>query len=100
MENKEKVIITKDQYDEIMKALSDYNKMLENRPKEIAAMMGLHNAVRMETATDIFSKLLKILELKKGIVISNYGVAESVGADVAIRTVKELAKQYGVEIKE
>lgn len=53
-----------------------------------------------ETAERDFNHIIKALEIKKASIITHYGVKESVGADVAIRTVKELAKQFGVEIKE
>lgn len=55
---------------------------------------------RKETAERDFSHIIKALEIKKASIITHYGVKESVGADVAIRTVKEIAKQFGVEIKE
>ena len=53
-----------------------------------------------ETAERDFNTIVKALETKKASVITNYGIKESVGADVAIRKVKELAKSFGVEIKE
>lgn len=37
---------------------------------------------------------------EKASIMTHYGVKESVGVDVAIRTVKELAKQLGVEVEE
>jgi hypothetical protein len=43
--------------------------------------------------------IIKALETKKASIMTHYGVKESVGADIAIRTVKELAKQYGVEVE-
>ena len=55
---------------------------------------------RKETAEKIFNTIIKALETKKASIITHYGIKESVGADVAIRTVKNLAKQFGVEIKE
>ena len=53
-----------------------------------------------ETAEKIFNDIIQALKTKKASIIIHYGIAESVGADVAIRTVKELAKQFGVEIRE
>ena len=53
-----------------------------------------------ETAEQDFNTIIKALEERKDRVKAFYGVAESVGVDIAIRTVKELAKQFGVEIKE
>lgn len=53
-----------------------------------------------ETAERDFYTIIKALEERKERVKAFYGIAESVGADIAIRTVKELAKQFGVEIKE
>ena len=55
---------------------------------------------KKETAERDFNTIIKALEIKKASIITHYGVKESVGADVAIRTVKELAKQLGVEIEE
>ena len=53
-----------------------------------------------ETAERDFHVIVKTLEESKERVKAVYGISESVGADIAVRTVKELAKQYGVEIKE
>ena len=53
-----------------------------------------------ETAEKHFNAIIKALEAKKASIITHYGIKESVGADVAIRTVKYLAEQFGVEIKE
>lgn len=55
---------------------------------------------RKETAERDFNAVIKALETKKTSILTHYGIKESVGADIAIRTVKELAKQFGVEIKE
>lgn len=55
--------------------------------------------IRKETAERDFNHIIKALEIKKASIITHYGVKESVGADVAIRTVKELAKQFGVDLK-
>lgn len=54
--------------------------------------------IRKKTAREIFDTIIKALEEQKERVKAFYGVPESVGADVAIRTVKELTKQYGVEV--
>ena len=60
-----------------------------------------HNEqIRKETAEQDFCTIIKALEERKERVKAFYGVAESAGVDIAIRTVKELAKQFGVEIKE
>ena len=55
---------------------------------------------RKETVEKDFITIIKALEERKERVHSFYGVSESVGVDIAIKTVKELAKQFGVEIKE
>lgn len=55
---------------------------------------------RKETAERDFNAIIKALETKKASIMTHYGIKESVGADVAIRTVKELAKQFDIEIKE
>lgn len=60
------------------------------------------NAVEIcrETIEKDFNSIIQALEERKDRVKASYGVNESVGVDIAIRTVKELAKQYGVEVKE
>ena len=55
---------------------------------------------RQETVEKDFNAIIQALEERKDRVKDFYGVNESVGVDIAIRTVKELAKQLGVEIKE
>ena len=60
----------------------------------------IQKKARKETAKRDFNTIIKALEERKDRVKAFYGVAESVGADIAIRTVKELAKQLGVEIEE
>lgn len=52
-----------------------------------------------ETAERDFNTIIKALEDRKQRVKAFYGIVESIGADIAIRTVKELAKQYGGEIE-
>ena len=52
-----------------------------------------------ETTNKIFNTIIQVLDERKERVKAFYGVAESVGVDIAIRTTKELAKQFGVEIK-
>lgn len=56
--------------------------------------------IRKETAERDFCTIIKALEGRKERVKAFYGIEESVGVDIAIRTVKKLAKQFGVEIKE
>ena len=56
--------------------------------------------IEKETAERDFNAIIKALEERKDRVEAFYGVAESVGVDVAIKTVKELAKQFGIKIKE
>lgn len=51
-----------------------------------------------ETAERDFCTIIKALEERKERVKVFYGIAESVGTDIAIKTVKELAKQFGVEV--
>ena len=53
-----------------------------------------------ETVKNDFYTIIKALEKRKETAHSFYGVSESVGVDMAIKTVKELVKQFGVEIKE
>ena len=83
MEELSKKYVSRDTYD----AEIEYRKVLEKRASK-------------ETAERDFNAIIKALEMKKASIMTHYGVKESVGADVAIRTVKELAKQFGVEIKE
>lgn len=53
--------------------------------------------VSKETAEKDFNAIIQALEERKDRVKAIYGVYESVGVDIAIRTVKGLAKQYRVE---
>ena len=68
--------------------------------EDIIKIAKYNESVRKETAREIFDTIIKALEEQKERVKAFYGVPESVGADTAIRTVKELAKQYGVEVEE
>ena len=66
------------------------------------AKQNVVNAVEIckETIEKDFNSIIQALEDRKDRVKTSYGVNESVGVDIAIRTVKELAKQFNVEIKE
>ena len=66
------------------------------------AKQNVVNAVEIcrETIEKDFNSIIQALEERKDRVKAFYSVNESVGVDIAIRTVKELAKQYGVEVKE
>lgn len=87
------VVLSREEYERITKEL-----VTEQRATEIAKEY--FEKMHKETAEKDFNTIVKALEERKGKVEAFYGVAESVGVDIAIRTVKELAKQYGVEIKE
>ena len=87
------VVLSKEEYERITKEL-----VTEQRATEIAKEY--FEKMRKETAEKDFNTIVKALEERKGRVEAFYGVAESVGVDIAIRTVKELAKQFGIKIKE
>lgn len=55
---------------------------------------------RKEAAEKIFNIIIQALEERKDRIRAFYGVDESVGMEIAIKTVQELAKQYGVEVEE
>ena len=90
---KDSVVLSREEYERITKEL-----VTEQRATEIAKEY--FEKMRKETAEKDFNTIVKALEERKGIVEAFYGVAESVGVDIAIRTIKELAKQFSVEIKE
>lgn len=86
------VVLSREEYGEI-KIYQSYI------PEMKKAFDKIRNAAIKETAERDFNHIIKALEIKKASIITHYGVKESVGADVAIRTVKELAKQFGVDLK-
>ena len=77
--------------------LQELNIKYYNEAKDLRREL---KQARKETAEKIFNDIIQALEERKDSVKEFYGVAESVGADVASRAVKNLAKQFGVEIKE
>lgn len=78
--------------------IGENNQALDE--KTIEYFVKHNEQIRKETAERDFCTIIKALEERKERVKAFYGVAESAGVDIAIRTVKELAKQFGVEIKE
>ena len=84
------VVLSNEEQERILMATE---KRIEGLKKQISQ-------TRKETVERDFNAIIKALEERKDRVEAFYGVAESVGVDVAIKTVKELAKQFGVEIKE
>lgn len=99
---KDSVVLSREEYEKLKgRAEEVFNEMTERMKAEvkIAKKMGIVKGSK-ETAEKDFSTIIKALEERKERVHSFYGVSESVGVDIAIKTVKELAKQLGVEIKE
>ena len=89
------LVIDRDEFEEVRK------KWLDN--PAIRNVLDVTKEIEKEckeTAEKHFNAIIKALEIKKASIITHYGIKESVGADVAIRTVKYLAEQFGVEIKE
>lgn len=72
----------------------------QTSPSDLIKIAKYNESVRKKTAERDFCTIIKALEERKERVKAFYGIAESVGADIAIRTVKELAKQYGVDLGE
>ena len=87
-------------YDECLRDNPKKDKYIKTLERKIDQLNGKLDQASKATAERDFCTIIKALEERKKRVKAFYGVAESVGADIAIRTVKELAKQYGVEIKE
>lgn len=90
--NDDEVVISKEKIEEIKRLEHElgYREGAQKREsfyEEIAIP-----TERKETAREI----LQILEFLKGSVLRNYGVAETVGLDVAIRKIKE---KFGVEVE-
>lgn len=71
----------------------------ETSPEDIIKIAKYNESVRKKTAREIFDAIIKALEERKESVEAFYGVPESVGVDVAIRKIKQLAKRYGVEVE-
>lgn len=76
------VVLTREEQERILNATEKHIKQLK---KELSQ-------AHKETAERDFNTVIEALETKKASIMTHYGVAESVGVDVAIRTVKELAK--------
>lgn len=91
------VVLSRDNYNRLKRDSELYEARHEEKLKFFEKV---YNQASKETAEKIFNDIIQALEERKDKVEAFYGVAESVGADIAIRTVKELAKQFGVEIKE
>ena len=98
------IVLSMEEFD-TLKAEND--KYVKDCIDYIATISKLENKVweveqqaSKETAEKDFNAIIQALEERKDRVKAFYGVNESVGVDIAIRTIKELAKQYGVEIKE
>lgn len=86
--------------DSVVLSRKEQEKILTATEKRIKELKRQILQARKETAERDFCTIIKALEERKERVKAFYGVAESAGVDIAIRTVKELAKQLGVEIKE
>lgn len=65
--------------------------------EDIIKIAKYNEQVRKGIAREIFGTIIKALEEQKEKVKAFFGVPESI---VAIRTVKELTKQYGIEVEE
>ena len=101
---KDSVVLSKEEYEKLQNEnkqlfYRNSNLILENKNLKEDTEIEVLKASK-ETAEKDFSTIIKALEERKERVHSFYGVSESVGVDIAIKTVKELAKQFGVEIKE
>ena len=96
------VVLSREEYN----LLINTKKFFETADSEISAgnllvyLKEFKEEASKETAEKIFNDIIQELEERKARVKAFYGVAESVGADVAIRAVKNLAKQFGVEVEE
>ena len=91
------VVLSRDNYNRLKRDSELYEARHEEKLKFFAKV---YNQSSKETAEKIFNDIIQALEERNDRVEAFYGVAESVGVDIAIRTVKELAKQFGVKIKE
>lgn len=77
--------------------LQELNAKYYNEAKDLRREL---KQVSKETAENLFNTIIQALEERKDRIRAFYGVDESVGIDIAIKTVQELAKQSEVEIKE
>ena len=92
----ESVVLSREEY-EVLKIKEKEKHWLETC---MSVWENAKIASSKKTAEKDFNAIIRALEERKERVKAFYGLNESVGVDIAIRTVKELAKQYGVEIKE
>lgn len=76
------------------------NQLIEKGWTEYEGADEIEKRVNEAASKKIYKIIIQALEERKERVKSFYGIAESVGVDIAIRTVKELAKQPEAEIKE
>ena len=90
------VVLTREEYEVL--------KIKEKEKHWLETCMSVWENAKIDsskkTAEKDFNAIIRALEERKERVKAFYGLNESVGVDIAIRTVKELAKQCGVEIKE
>lgn len=84
------VVLSREKY-ELLVECSSYEGVMKTLKNE-------YDKGGKKTAKKDFNSIIQALEERKERVKSFYGIKESVGVDIAIRTVKELAKQFGVEI--
>ena len=67
--------------------------------KEHTALIAGSILEKRDIVKDTAKEILQGLEERKERVKSFYGTTESVGVDIAIRTIKEICKQKGVEVE-
>ncbi len=92
------IVISKEEYEGLkstIKRLRAYDK-----ERDIQLHANLISKTRKETAERDFNAIIKALEERKDRVKAFYGNAERVGVDIAIRAVKTIAKQFGVDLRE
>lgn len=89
---KNSVVLSREEYEKL--------KMLKEGHITCEDVLEFIEKARKETAEKDFCTIIKALEERKERVKVFYGVAESAAVDIAIRTVKKLAKQFSAEIKE
>ena len=112
---KDKLQDTKDELEQTLidtgfKEYCEENKRLEEQNTELQKQVyelkkNAHHwksaceHIESETVKDTAKEILEGLEERKEQVKAFYGIAESVGVDVAIKAVKEIVKQKGVEVE-
>ena len=102
------VVLSRKEYEKIVKYLKTYEDKLKNFPNEVNALVDMYNKGRKETAEKILKEQYQeckiaeqdVLKARGGNKNDDYYKGFSLGMTNTKMHIQELAKQFGVEIKE